>query len=118
MIGRQFLLTRFIDGHLRALIDPRAEHADLVGRKALAFAVGRHQKIFVDAGDEANQLTLAALAGNERRFAVIAAGGQRLMAIDAKIALLLLLAVASDAVLLEDRLDIAREVDLPVGRRR
>src|SRR4051794_6730586 len=88
---------------LRALIDPRAQQADLLRRESLAFR--RHDRIGVEPRDEVHQFALRTLAGDEGS-AIVTALHCRGPAIQSQAALLLFRAVTLHATIREQRLNI------------
>src|SRR5690606_21440028 len=98
-----------------ALIDPAAQQSDLFGRELVS--LGRHDDVGVEPGDILDQEALCALAdfeGGPR----IAAANRIALTIEPKTGQLLLFAVALQAVGLEDRSDVAIEIDRLRGGRR
>src|SRR2546423_2489 len=96
----------------RALIDPSANYADFVARQRRSFAFGRHlAEILIDSGDHSHQPAVAALASEDLRSA-IAAVQRPLLLVQSQPALLMLLAMAREAVLLQQRQYIRRELNL------
>jgi hypothetical protein len=101
---------------LRALVDPRAELADLGVRQPLAL-LRRHLRVGVDLGQCVNQVTLGAFANDDHRPAVTAVFRVRRV-VEPQPAALPKGAVTVHALRGEDRLDVGIEVDLLPGRRR
>jgi hypothetical protein len=102
--GRQFGARR----QRRALIDPRPDKRDLHLRQGVL--VLRHPVFPVEAEQPPDDRALLAVAGNDDR-AVLAALHDRRGGIQTQVRFLLLGVVALVAVLGEDGLDVAREVD-------
>src|SRR5437867_2188471 len=61
-----------------ALLDPPRQHVDLLGREAVALALGRHDFLGVIAADEVDELALFGLARRNRLVARVAAGPDEL----------------------------------------
>ena len=100
-----------VDGR-RPLLDPAAEHRDLRGGQLLAALLGRHAQIGVVALDPVDQLALVRLAGHDRHAAALELGEGPFLGVEPQpgLALLIVGAVAGEAIVREDRPDIAREV--------
>jgi hypothetical protein len=93
---------------LRPPIDPEPQRLDLDRAQAL---LRGHRPILVLAGDELKEQAIGCLAGHERL-------GRVCLAIKSQAILLLLGAMARNAMLGKDRLDVAVEVDGSRFRRR
>ena len=113
MVGGQFNLFRF--GHLGTLVDPGAQRGDLSCAQRVAFAIRWHRLVWVDARDQLDEVAVGALAGDEQRFAGIAAAADRRWRIESQFGLLFFGAVALVAVFGEDRFHLIVEIDFGVG---
>ena len=96
----------------QSLVNPRAQHADLLPCQLGAFL--RHHIVRVQPGNQLNQIALGAVAQHHCRPG-IAPFEQRIPIIDTEPALALASAVALDAARLEDGLHLLRKIDR-VGR--
>src|SRR5205823_576115 len=94
---------------LQALIDPGTQHADLVRRQGSP-SLGWHVQVGVETDNDEQQTTARGISRFQDRPAVAALKGS-LAAVQAQSAALLLRAVAGQARLRQDRLDVALEVD-------
>src|SRR5438552_6063043 len=106
---------------LRSLINPGTEQADLLlGQRGILVALfrGGHFHILHQLGDVSDHWALGAVAGDDGRVAALAAFDHRHEAVHAVLALWLLAAVAFDAGLLEQRLDVLLERQAFLVRRR
>jgi hypothetical protein len=92
---------------VRAPVNPPAHHVHLGSRKTLA--LGRHDLLRVLPGHQLQQMALRTAPGHEHRTGITALEG-RFLRIEAEAALLLFRAMAPDAVLGEERTDLAREI--------
>ena len=99
----------------RPLVDPGAEEADLLGGEPVP--LGRHDQVGLGGRDADDQLALGALPRDDRRPLQPAAERRRPV-VEPEVGLLLLRAVAGEAVRRQDRPDVPFEVDLPRGRGR
>src|SRR5450756_76995 len=104
-------LSEWVIGPLQTLIDPRAQNADLCGGEVRAH---RWHEFLVEAGHQADQAAPGALAGQD-----VHPGGAALergcLLVEPQSAHLLQRAVADQAALSQQRLDIAGEFDLDPG---
>src|SRR5436309_1760146 len=98
-----------------ALIDPRCQDHDLLRRQRRM--IDGHALLVALAEDAGDELTVAALAGDEG-FAGVAALEEHALGVETQAAAALGDAVTFVAGLLEDRLHVARELDLSVARER
>ncbi len=103
-----------IVAEVRALIDPRAQQADFGDGQ---FGFRRHHIAAVAVDELVDEPALRALPGHNDR-AIIAAAERVLPEVESEAGLLLAVAVALVAVLLEQRLDVLEVVDLFRGGRR
>ena len=92
----------------RALVDPSPQKSDLFGRQLAALL--RHDAVRLQSGDEMDEVTITAVAGDGRLAGVRFTEQQRAV-VEAEAALVMAAAVALEALLLKDRLDVADEVD-------
>ena len=92
----------------RALIDPRPQQAHLLGGQFGPFL--RHQTVGFQTGHEMDQVAFPAVAGDDGLAGIRFAKEQRAV-VEAEAALVVAAAVALEALLLEDGLDVADEVD-------
>ena len=102
-------------GPVRALIDPGSDKANGLGVEGIA--LGRHHDFLVQSGNEMNQRTLGAVAGNDG-FAHFATFEGQFGDVDTVAALLLIGAMALHAVLLKEGPDFLFEINHLLGRRR
>lgn len=101
----------------QALIDPGAEKRDFMGSEWFVFRSGRrHLHVFDEARDIIDERTAGAVAGNDRR-AVLAALESCGAIVEAKAAFGAFGAVAAEATGVEDRANVAGEIDLRGDRR-
>ena len=92
---------------VRPLFDPGLEYGDLLGSESLARFTGRHAPIVViGQGDARQQFAGVGLAGYDRTLV----NGNRAV-IQAQLGLLYRRSVAFEALVREDRPDVASEVD-------
>src|SRR5439155_19022001 len=106
--GNQFSNTLL----LRTLINPCADQADLfLGQRGILIALvrGGHFHILHQLGDVSDQWALGAVPGEDGGVAALAAFNHRRATVHPVFALRLLAAVAFDAGLLEQRLDVLLE---------
>ena len=100
----------------RPLVDPRAQHTDLLRGERVA--LGRHLHIGIEARDEMDHRTLRAFAGHDIRRMLVTAVHGHVLPIHAPAPLLLLRPVAFLAARFHDRLDVLREIHRTRRRRR
>ena len=93
---------------IRSPIDPLAEQRNFMGRQAFAFR--RHAFVGISRGNSLDQGTGGAVPGDDGGLPGIATAQRRLRFVHPIAALLLLRAMATDAVLRENRLDVARKI--------
>ena len=99
----------------QTLVDPAAQQCRLRGRKL--GALGRHPPLGIVRGDQLEEQAVARLAGSRGRTA-LAPRDERLPSFERQSAPILAPAVALQAVLLQNRLDVPGKVDLGrLGRR-
>jgi hypothetical protein len=104
----------FIPGGAR--LDPAADQGDLGFREVLARLGGRHVIVLVRGGQTLEEIALVRFAGDNKGFAFGRLEGA-VLGVDAVLgfALLVVGAVASEALLGEDGADVAGEIDRLFG---
>src|SRR5258706_10149222 len=102
-----FLFGAF--GPIGALVDPRSQQAASVTTERLAFRW--HFHVRSRSRDTLYQRTFGTIARMNVRRVVLPSFEGRLLAIEPKLALLLVWTVAFEAMRLKDRLDILLEID-------
>ena len=98
-----------------ALIDPGPDKANGLGVEGIA--LGRHHDFLVQSGNEMDQRTLGAIAGDDG-LAHLATFESQFGDVDTVAALLLVGAMALHAVLLKEGPDFLFEINHMLGRRR
>ena len=93
---------------LGALIDPGAEHADLLRRKTGAFL--RHDALRIKSLDQGDEETICAFAGHNNR-ARIAPFEKGFASVNSKTTFVFAASVAFDATGLEDRFNFFRKIN-------
>ena len=102
-------------GPARALIDPSSQQGNLLCGQRCPFTVRRHDAgVFVQSGDECNQPTRRAIAGDDA-LATVASVERPRLDIEPQPSFLLFRAVARVASLAQQRLDIRDKIDLAIG---
>src|SRR5256885_12058425 len=96
----------------RALVDPSAQLCDLFFGEALAF--GGHHRVGVLAEDIADEETVGAFSENDG-FAVVTAGERIGFAVEPEAAFVFFGPMTLIAVIGENGLDVASEVDCPLA---
>src|SRR5881396_3832964 len=93
-----------------ALLDPPRQNVDLLGREAVALALGRHDFLGVIAADEVDELALFGLARRNRLVARVAAGQGPFLDVELEAALTFVAVVALVAVLGKNRSNVFGEI--------
>ena len=93
----------------RPLLDPAAQHRDLRGGQLLAALLWRHQQIGVVGLDPVDQLALIRLAGHDRGASAFELGERAFLGVEPQpgLALVVVGTVAGEAIVREDRPDVA-----------
>ena len=92
-----------------SVLDPLAENLDLIGGEGVF--LGGHPLVEVGGGDAADQFAAAGISGIDSSFAGVAGSEGVSLVVEAEAAFLFFGAVAFEAMLLEDRKYVAREID-------
>jgi hypothetical protein len=100
----------------RTLIDPCAQNTDLLSGERVAFATGRHLHVFFEAGDETYERTVGTLARHDGWLTIGTTREGDSFHVETEVAFLFFRAVAFEAPLRENRLDVALEIDSAVDR--
>ena len=114
--GGQVGLARRLEGPVRRprrpLLDPSAERLDLLGRQLLAELLRGHLGFGIVGLDPEDQLAFVGLARNDRDAARLQLRHHALLGVEPQpgLARLVVGTVAGEAIVREDRADIAREI--------
>ena len=93
-----------------ALINPRFQHANLIRGESVA--LGRHLIIRILGRDAFDEMALSALASDPKRFLRLTAARSIRFVVQSQAAFLFIRSVTFVAALDEDRLDVARKINL------
>jgi hypothetical protein len=99
------------------LFDPATQHGDLVGRQLLATLFGGHLEVGVVVFDSIDQVAFIGPARHDRWLTIIELGKRPVAGVEPQFgfALLVVGAVAGEAVVRKDRADVPRETQWPRG---
>ena len=114
--GLGLLLANHAVGPRRALLDPLLDQRNLLLRQRAALRLRRHQSLVGRRNNQRRvERALARLAGNDA-LALLAGRERGGLGVELHVTLGVALAVADDALLLDDRLDVLAEIHRGGGR--